>query len=169
FPQHFAVGKSFRIGHEPRAHGPDRLVLASPFLDGELAMPLNKGPFFSEAGRNKMLARVKIMSDLNENTRSANHRPYNHRAEHPTLRSIKLGRTQSTTCFAASAMCSAFPPKSCTPMGRSHSSKSRYSRVRSFRRKTPSDETNSVTRTSAPRSLQSCRKILSDTPAIGAR
>ena len=35
--------------------------------------------------------------------------------------------------------------------------------------KDPSAETNSVTSTSAPRSLQSCRKILSDTPAIGAR
>ena len=47
----------------------------------------------------------------------------------PKFRSIKSGRTQSTTCFAASAICPAFPPKSCTPIGRSHSSKSRYSRL----------------------------------------
>jgi branched-subunit amino acid ABC-type transport system permease component len=87
----------------------------------------------------------------------------------PKFRSMKSGRTQSITCFAASAMCSALPPKSWTPIGRSHSSKSRYSRVRSFRRKTPSAETNSVTSTSAPRSLQNWRKILSDTPAMGAR
>src|SRR5437773_8678911 len=66
-------------------------------------------------------------------------------------------------------MCPASPPKSCTPIGRSTSSKSRYSRVRSCRRKIPSAETNSVVRTSAPCSLHSWRKILSETPAIGAR
>ena len=41
FAQQFAVGKSLRIGHQTRAHGPDGLVFASPFLDGEPAMPLN--------------------------------------------------------------------------------------------------------------------------------
>ena len=38
--QHFAVRKSFRIRHETRSHGPNGLVLASPFLDGEPTVPL---------------------------------------------------------------------------------------------------------------------------------
>src|SRR4051812_43869580 len=66
-------------------------------------------------------------------------------------------------------MCPGSAPNNCTPTGRSIGSKSRYSRVRSFRLKIPSEETNSVVSTSAPCSLQIWRNTLSETPAMGAR
>ena len=87
----------------------------------------------------------------------------------PKFRSMKSGCFHSMTRRAASPRCSGSAPKSCTPSGRSAGSNSRYSSVRSLRRKMPSALTNSVTMTSAPCSLASCRNTVSVTPAIGAR
>src|SRR6202011_468895 len=60
-------------------------------------------------------------------------------------------------------------PNNCTPTGRSSAGKFSISLVCWLRCNMPSAETNSVTNTSAPCSLQSRRKIESVTPAIGAR
>jgi hypothetical protein len=87
----------------------------------------------------------------------------------PKFRSMKSGCFHSITMRAASPRWPGSAPKSCTPSGRSASQNSRYSSVRSLRRKMPSAETNSVTITSAPCSLQSWRKMVSVTPAMGAR
>ncbi len=69
FAQHLAVGKSFRIRHETRSHGPNGLILASPFLDGQPAMPLNQLPFLGQARRNEMFARGEIMFNLTKHPR----------------------------------------------------------------------------------------------------
>ena len=87
----------------------------------------------------------------------------------PKFRSMKSGCFQSMTMRAASPRCSGSAPNSCTPSGRSASTNSRYSSVRSLRLKMPSALTNSVTITSAPCSFASWRKMESVTPAIGAR
>ena len=60
-------------------------------------------------------------------------------------------------------------PKICTPMGRWPSVKSTISQALALSRTKASDWTNSVTITSAPCSLQSCRKATSVWRAIGAR
>src|ERR1700730_3326545 len=87
----------------------------------------------------------------------------------PKFRSMKSGCTQSTTALAASAIFSGSAPKSWTPIGRSSGRNDTISRVRWFRWRIPSAETNSVTTTSAPYSLHNRRKTESVTPAIGAR
>lgn len=67
FAEHFAVGQSPGIRHQARAHGPNGLVFATPFLDRELTVPLNQFPLLSEPGRNKMLSCGQISFHLPEN------------------------------------------------------------------------------------------------------
>jgi len=66
FPQRFAVWKALRVSHQPRPHRAHRLVFVAPFLDRELAMPLNQFPLFRQPGRNEHLARGEIMLYLAE-------------------------------------------------------------------------------------------------------
>ena len=87
----------------------------------------------------------------------------------PKLMSIKSGCFQSMIFLAASPMRSPSPPKIWTPQGRCSSVNSVYFLVRSSCLMMPSAETNSVTMTSAPSSLQIERNTTSVTPAIGAR
>ncbi len=87
----------------------------------------------------------------------------------PKLMSMKSGCFQSMILFAASPMRSPSAPNNCTPQGRCSSVNSVYFRVRSSCLMMPSADTNSVTMTSAPNSLQIVRNTTSVTPAIGAR
>ena len=71
--------------------------------------------------------------------------------------------------LAASPMWAPSAPKSWMPMGRCDSSILVYLLFLSHAWRMPSAETNSVTITSAPSSLQMVRKMGSVTPAMGAR
>ena len=82
---------------------------------------------------------------------------------------MKSGCFQVMIFFAASPILSPSAPNNWTPTDRCSSVNSVYFRVRSSACMIPSAETNSVTITSAPSSLQIWRKITSVTPAIGAR
>ena len=90
-------------------------------------------------------------------------------AGQPKLISIKSGCRRSASSRAASAIESGLAPKICTPIGRCCSVKSTVSHSLGSSRMSASDCTNSVTMTSAPCSLQNCRKTMSVTRAIGAR
>ena len=90
-------------------------------------------------------------------------------AGQPKLISIKSGCMRSTNILAASPIEAGFDPKICTPIGRCASLKSTVSHNRSSPRINASACTNSVTITSAPCSLQNCRKTMSVNRAIGAK
>jgi hypothetical protein len=90
-------------------------------------------------------------------------------AGQPKFRSRKSGRTRSQTSRAARAIEAGVAPKICTPIGRWVAVKSTISHALALSRIKASDWTNSVTMTSAPCSLQSCRKAMSVRRAIGAR
>lgn len=87
----------------------------------------------------------------------------------PKLMSMKSGCFQSMIFLAASPMRMPSAPKIWIPSGRCSSLNSVYFLVYSSRCMMPSAETNSVTTTSAPSSLQMVLNTTSVTPAMGAR
>ena len=85
-PQLFASRQTFRIGHEPAAHGTHRKIFNATLFNRQFAMPLNQCPFLRWLRRRQDFAGREEMFRLRKNPWRTHRRPPDHRPGDAGLR-----------------------------------------------------------------------------------